>query len=816
MIELSAPRSPDSLAAVSEQDAEVEVGFDAALNGKLLFPPFPRLLQGQRVPPREDQIREFRAPASFASEGFQSELDRLLLRYDEFNDSVTYLARVADLAALSGRLEQALSLANEAVQANPDPEYKYRLAEIAYFGSDIHKARSIWAELAAQGHMGAVLRMAQLSIAESDDKGASAWLDKAMRIDGTDWRGHLIAGALALGSGEHERAVRHFRMAMEERPRSVQIYYNLALAHVLAGSVKHAIRALRIAVGLNPFGQKALMAWADLSAHAGQSIPEASQALVRYAALHSDDKDAIERLAYLRYLLEDDRGARNALEKADERFHDAKITNNLGVLAARGKKLSQAIREFGRAIAIAAESPEKSAERTSDIATANLVTALINAGEFRRAEEVAAAYISLSSDDRYLSSYPTFRIAAGLVGACLNQGKTKKGIDLALNWIEKNIHPDLHSHLAGTLACYYTLVDAQLDRAHEFARQSFEIQSNRQPRDNTAWNSSVNNLAFVTIEQGKLDDAGSYLARLRSDASMHRYFHYATRGLLAIRRGHVDRGEGLYRLAISIASDRNTKSLLRQKLNWELGSYLARQGQTRRAIRFLAKVQKTRVTGVWTMPFVKRDAAAMLDRLRTEGRAMNAAGTAVRGGESAPSPRATYQDVLDAPAHRVAEIVAGALYTHPRPAMPHALASSYLGDELVGPFGKGRGGPGGWWIIDEPELHFGEDILVPDLAGWRRERMPDYPDTAYVTLAPDWVCEVLSDSTRKLDLHGKRPVYAREGVEHLWLVDPADRALEAFELRDGQWVLIAGAKDDKPVCIRPFDAVTFSLGNLWP
>ena len=94
--------------------------------------------------------------------------------------------------------------------------------------------------------------------------------------------------------------------------------------------------------------------------------------------------------------------------------------------------------------------------------------------------------------------------------------------------------------------------------------------------------------------------------------------------------------------------------------------------------------------------------------------------------------------------------------------------------------------------------------------------MPDYPDAAYVTLAPDWACEVLSDSTRKVDLHGKRPVYAREGVAHLWLVDPTDRTLEAFELRDGQWVLIGSAKDDEPVSIAPFDAITFSLGDLWP
>ena len=178
--------------------------------------------------------------------------------------------------------------------------------------------------------------------------------------------------------------------------------------------------------------------------------------------------------------------------------------------------------------------------------------------------------------------------------------------------------------------------------------------------------------------------------------------------------------------------------------------------------------------------------------------------------------RATYQDVLDAPAHLVAEIINGTLHTHPRPASRHALATSNLGDELVSPFGKGRGGPGGWWIIDEPELHFDDEIVVPDLAGWRRERMPEYPDTAYFTLAPDWVCEALSASTRKVDLHEKRPIYALAGVPHLWLVDPIDRTLEAFELHDGQWLLIASAKDDEPVSIRPFDAITFNLGELWP
>ena len=195
---------------------------------------------------------------------------------------------------------------------------------------------------------------------------------------------------------------------------------------------------------------------------------------------------------------------------------------------------------------------------------------------------------------------------------------------------------------------------------------------------------------------------------------------------------------------------------------------------------------------------------------------MAAPATATHRRDSSTQPRATYQDVLDAPPHRVAEIVDGVLHTSPRPALPHALAKSSLGHDLSGPFQFGRGGPGGWWIIFEPELHLGKDVLVPDLAGWRLERMPDYPNAAYSALAPDWVCEMLSPSTRRLDLDGKRPIYAREGVRHLWLVDPTARTLEAFELRAGAWVRIATAKDDAPVCIRPFEAVTFSLGDLWP
>ncbi|HET7409173.1 MAG TPA: Uma2 family endonuclease [Paracoccaceae bacterium] len=184
--------------------------------------------------------------------------------------------------------------------------------------------------------------------------------------------------------------------------------------------------------------------------------------------------------------------------------------------------------------------------------------------------------------------------------------------------------------------------------------------------------------------------------------------------------------------------------------------------------------------------------------------------------EHIASRRATYQDVLDAPPNMVAELVRGALHLHPRPAPRHAMASSRLGIALGGPFDLGNDGPGGWVILDEPELHILHDVLVPDLGSWRRERMPALPETAWFETVPDWVCEILSPGTRRLDLTEKRDIYAAAGVRHLWLVDPDARTLEAFELRDGGWFLIAALKDDEEVRVPPFDAVAFGLAALWP
>lgn len=176
---------------------------------------------------------------------------------------------------------------------------------------------------------------------------------------------------------------------------------------------------------------------------------------------------------------------------------------------------------------------------------------------------------------------------------------------------------------------------------------------------------------------------------------------------------------------------------------------------------------------------------------------------------------ARYDDLLALPENRVGEIVHGTLYSSPRPAPRHARASSSIGVSVGGSYDHGTGGPGGWWILDEPECHLGPHVLVPDLAGWRRERLPSLPDTAWFEQAPDWVCEVLSPSTARLDRVQKMPVYAAAGVAHLWLVDPDLRTLEAYAREGERWLLLGSYADTDAVSVAPFDAVALDLSLLW-
>lgn len=175
--------------------------------------------------------------------------------------------------------------------------------------------------------------------------------------------------------------------------------------------------------------------------------------------------------------------------------------------------------------------------------------------------------------------------------------------------------------------------------------------------------------------------------------------------------------------------------------------------------------------------------------------------------------RATYDDLLQVPDHLVAEIVDGELYTNPRPAFPHALAAGALFSYLHPAFHRGH--PGGWWIVFEPELHLGDDVLVPDLAGWRRERVPTKPTGPWTDIAPDWICEALSPGTLRLDRYKKLPIYARERVSFAWIIDANLQAFEAWRLENGRWSQFAQYTGNETVRVEPFDAIEINLADIW-
>ena len=177
---------------------------------------------------------------------------------------------------------------------------------------------------------------------------------------------------------------------------------------------------------------------------------------------------------------------------------------------------------------------------------------------------------------------------------------------------------------------------------------------------------------------------------------------------------------------------------------------------------------------------------------------------------------ATYADLEAVPDHLVAEIIDGVLRTHPRPSPRHGAAALALGAKLGGPFQTDPSGPGGWVFIIEPEIKFGHDILVPDLAGWRRENLSSYPERNYFEIAPDWVCELLSGSTERRDRTLKMRIYGEARIPYLWLIDPRLQILESFENESALWTRLGAWNSADIVRVPPFDAIAFSLADLWP
>ncbi|NLJ27076.1 MAG: Uma2 family endonuclease [Deltaproteobacteria bacterium] len=177
--------------------------------------------------------------------------------------------------------------------------------------------------------------------------------------------------------------------------------------------------------------------------------------------------------------------------------------------------------------------------------------------------------------------------------------------------------------------------------------------------------------------------------------------------------------------------------------------------------------------------------------------------------------KAAYEDLFSIPENMTGEIINGELVVTPRPSRKHIYTATALGGEVIPPYQFGRGGPGGWIILMEPEIGLGEHILVPDLAGWKEERFPDEEPHNWISVVPDWICEVLSPSTLKRDKMEKMPIYARRGVPYFWLIDPVAETLDVFRLEHGNWMVAGLYVEDAKVRAEPFTEIEINLSDLW-
>jgi len=184
---------------------------------------------------------------------------------------------------------------------------------------------------------------------------------------------------------------------------------------------------------------------------------------------------------------------------------------------------------------------------------------------------------------------------------------------------------------------------------------------------------------------------------------------------------------------------------------------------------------------------------------------------------SSPATKmAVYEDLHDIPENMVGEILDGELIVTRRPSAQHARTAFGLSSELGPPYRFGRGdGPGGWIILFEPELRLADHVVVPDLAAWKRERLPAPPEENWISVTPDWVCEILSPRTVRVDKIRKMPIYAEHGIPSLWLIDPLSKTLDVFRLETGRWFLLGSYLEDDRVRAEPFHEVEIELRNLW-
>ena len=573
-----------------------------------------------RVPKHKTQFGHIKV----AIEGFLTELvglqhtyelRKLLSVYDRYRDSVTYLTKVCALLQLAGDTDRAEEFALEASRISNDPLFLFRVGELKLENGKPDQAKNIFMRLGKEGFVDAKLRLAELYVNNNDIESAQIAIKDSIEDEVIDWRVRMLAGTLYLARGKYELAIRQYRVALEDKPNSSVIYTNLAIAYYLLGLTEKAMGEARKAIGVNPWSEKALSLYADIAIENNKHLDHAEHYLKHYIEFLPLNDRLVGRLADIYYKTDQMKKGIALLESVKSELNASDIWNNLGVFNSK-KNSKFAIKFYYKAIEIAGGVANSHSNHGASIAVLNLANALQQGGFYKQSEKIAKEFIESAPNMKFMEDRHLCRVPVYLQRAYAYQDKLNDS-----NEIERfilsytNAHPIARLDIFSAKTTYFCYVTGEYERALVTASEAYKLSKSVDDISLADRNTSINNLAFVLIELGRLDEAKKLLPQLRYDCE-HSEFGYATRGLYEFRVGHLESGKKYYHLAMNATAEKNRKDVIEQKLDYELGRYWLEMDDMSRSRKFFKKVISMKnLRNIWKAEFVPNEAKRLLNQI---------------------------------------------------------------------------------------------------------------------------------------------------------------------------------------------------------
>ena len=590
---------------IALEPEEIEV---SVFNNTLVFPPLNKLVFGKplndsfKVSPKDNTVSDHAT-----NQMIEGEIQSLLKLKNRFADSSTYLSRLSTLYRLAGKKELSIEYAEIANKLNSSVFYKQRLAEAYLNGNRQKEALKIFSDLYTQGYVDAHLRLAEAAIDSRNMEEAGNIVENALKLDELDWRSRLVAGGLALAKNEFQQAIRHYRIAAEERPNSSTVRLNIAISQYMLGNFRKSLKDAQRAISLYPLNKKALYFLADITLQESNksktdksknkksdmdSINKLEKYLEAYFSLMPKDNGLLGRLADVYLFQNKIKEGIQLLEDNKQEINDPAIWNNLGVFWSSRKK-EVAAKYYKKALEIVGGVEDATKNRGASFAVLNIANLLIGNQNYSQAQKILEVFIGASDTKDYLEDKDLCKIPISLIAAYINQDMLESCLELSERLLKEsrlNILGQLD--VLTILTSYHSLVTFDHKQNLEFAERALSLahsQINVVPK--SVYMMVINNLVCAYIDIGRIDEAKNWVDHLRLDYGNEEYI-YATKGLYSLSIGNFEQAKVFYEKSISVAENKERKNAIRVKMNYELGKFSFDRKEWTRAKLYLKKVMQ--------------------------------------------------------------------------------------------------------------------------------------------------------------------------------------------------------------------------------